>query len=66
MSQQNVSQGIKRVTLAAKVVRADGSVEELGPVAEYHSDSKKQSKLLGGINILNAPLFQRYLHSSGR
>lgn len=54
------SQGVKRVTLNAKIVRADGGVEELGPVAEYHAEPQKQSKLLGGIEILNFPLFQKY------
>lgn len=64
MSTTIVHQNIKRITLDAKVIRADGTEEDLGPVAEYHSDSKKQSKLLGNINILNMNLFQRYLRSN--
>jgi hypothetical protein len=60
----NVQQGIKSITLEAKVIRVNGDVEDLGPVAEYQSDSKKRSSLLGNINILNTPLYQRYLRSA--
>ena len=58
-----VQQGIKRITLEAKVIRANGNIEDLGPVAEYNPNPKKQSKLLGGINILDMDLFNRYLRS---
>lgn len=57
-----VTQPIKRISLGAKIIRADGTEEDLGTVAEYRET--KKSKLLGGIAILNPALYQRYL--SGR
>jgi hypothetical protein len=59
----DVKQDIKSITLEAKVIRADGTVEDLGKVAEYQSNPRKQSKLLDAIHIINPSLYQRYLRS---
>lgn len=63
MDNLSAQQGIKSITLGAKIIRADGSEEDLGRVAEYHMQPSKMSKMLGGITILNPNLFQRYLRS---
>lgn len=63
----NATQGIKKVVLEATVTRAaTGEVENLGPIAEYNSDPKKQSKFIGKINVKNPFLYYRYLASKGR
>lgn len=59
----NVTQNIKSISLQAKIIRADGSEENLGKVAEYQSDPKKQSKLLGALSIANPLLYEKYLRS---
>jgi hypothetical protein len=45
-----VSQGVKRVTLKAVITRADGTVEDLGTVAEYHQD-EPQAQGIGTITL---------------
>lgn len=60
----NHQQEIKSITLEAKIIRADGTEEDLGKVAEYQSNPRKQSKLLDAINIINPDLFHRYLGAS--
>ena len=63
MMSLNANQEIKSITLEAQVRRADGTIENLGPVAEYNHNPKKKSSLLGDLtlNIKNSALYQRYL-----
>jgi len=37
----DAQQGIKSMVLEAQITRADGTIENLGPVAEYHEDEDK-------------------------
>lgn len=57
-------QEIKSITLEAQIIRADGSKEDLGKVAEYQSNPRKKSTLLSAISIINPDLYQRYLRSA--
>lgn len=59
----NTNQEIKSIVLEAQVKRADGTIEDLGPVAEYNHNPKKKSSLLGDLtlNVKNSALYQKYL-----
>lgn len=59
----HTTQGIKSISLEAKVIRADGTEEDLGKVAEYKADPKKRSGLLSAISITNPNLYEKYLRS---
>ena len=42
MSDMTAKSGVKKATISATVIRADGSREELGVVSEYNRDSWRE------------------------